>query len=99
MVPADAVGPPTWRRSATWTSQGCRRLQHERGLRAPGHSAPSVVGDLRTAEEAEVYVDARWWHIDDVLSSTERFYPGRLPQLLSPFLAGVSLDEPFEHWN
>jgi len=100
VVPADAVGPPTWRRSATWTSRGCRRLQHECVVRVRlDLSAPRVVGDLRSTEEAEVYVDARWWRTDDVVSSTERFYPGRLPQLLAPFLSGVEVDEPFEHWN
>jgi 8-oxo-dGTP pyrophosphatase MutT (NUDIX family) len=100
VVPADAVGPPTWRRSATWTSRGCRRLQHERVVCVRVDlSAPPVLGDGRSGEEAEVYVDARWWHIHDVVSSTERFYPGRLPRILRPFLAGVRLDEPFERWN
>jgi hypothetical protein len=37
--------------------------------------------------------------VADVLSSSERFYPGRLPQLLPAFLAGADLSEPFERWN
>jgi hypothetical protein len=28
-----------------------------------------------------------------------RFYPGRLPELLPVFLAGQTIDEPFEFWN
>lgn len=100
LVPLDAVDPPTWRRSATWTSRGCRRLQHESVVRVRlDVSAPPIRGDLRTAEETEVYVGARWWRIDDVVSSTERFYPGRLPQVLPAFLAGSDVDEPFEQWN
>jgi 8-oxo-dGTP pyrophosphatase MutT (NUDIX family) len=100
IVSTDAVGPPTWRRSATWTTRGYRRLQHERVVCVRlDVSAPPIRADLRTVEESEVYVDARWWDIDDVLASTERFYPGRLPQLLPAFLAGVTVDEPFERWN
>ena len=99
-VPLEAVGPPTWRRSATWTSRGCRRLQHERVVCVRlDVSAPPILGDLRTVEETEIYLDARWWRIDDVLSSTERFYPGRLPSMLPAFLSGADMDEPFERWN
>ena len=35
----------------------------------------------------------------DILGSSERFYPGRLPELLPAFLAGEAIDEPFEFWN
>ena len=100
VVPIDAVGPPTWRRSATWASRGLRRLQHERVVCVRiNESAPPISGDLRTVEETEVYIGARWWCVDEVLMSTERFYPGRLPQLLEAFLSGAVVDEPFERWN
>jgi 8-oxo-dGTP pyrophosphatase MutT (NUDIX family) len=100
VVPIDAVGPPTWRRSATWASRGLRRLQHERVVCVRiNESAPPIGGDLRTVEETEVYIGARWWCVDEVLMSTERFYPGRLPQLLEAFLSGAVVDEPFERWN
>jgi 8-oxo-dGTP pyrophosphatase MutT (NUDIX family) len=95
-----AFGPPSWHRDTTWRSRGLRRLQHEvvvgarvRGLR------PAIRTDGRTANELEVYVDARWWEVGDILGSTERFYPGRLPELLPAFLAGEAIDEPFEFWN
>ena len=35
----------------------------------------------------------------EILGSAERFYPGRLPELLPAFLAGEAIDEPFEFWN
>jgi 8-oxo-dGTP pyrophosphatase MutT (NUDIX family) len=95
-----ACGPPSWRRDTTWRSRGLRRLQHEvvvgarvRGLR------PAIRTDGRTANELEVYVDARWWEVGDILGSIERFYPGRLPELLPAFLAGEAIDEPFEFWD
>ena len=94
------LGPPAWRRDSTWRSRGLRRLQHEVVLAAqvPGHQ-PVISADGRTQNELEVYVDARWWPVTDILTSRERFYPGRLPDLLPAFLAGEAIDEPFEYWN
>ena len=39
------------------------------------------------------------WQVGDILASTERFYPGRLAEFLTAFLAGQVIDEPFERWN
>lgn len=96
----DAVGPPTWRRDATWSSRGMRRLQHEVVVlaRVPGR-CPAIGKDGRTADEHEIYVGDRWWEVADIASSAERFYPGRLPELLPAFLAGEPIDEPFEFWS
>jgi 8-oxo-dGTP pyrophosphatase MutT (NUDIX family) len=99
-VSAADVGPPRWRRSATWTARGIRRLQHEVVVPVQLEAdAPAVTDGGRTAEELEEYVEARWWAVADVLASAERFYPGRLPALLPAFLAGAELTEPFERWN
>jgi 8-oxo-dGTP pyrophosphatase MutT (NUDIX family) len=94
------VGPPRWRRSATWTARGIRRLQHEvvAGVDIDADQ-PAVTDRGRTPEELEEYTASRWWQLADVLTSSERFYPGRLPQLLPAFLAGADLSEPFERWN
>jgi len=94
------VGPPRWRRSATWTARGLRRLQHEIVVAVDVDAdRPPVADGGRTEEEREDYTDARWWDLADLLSSAERFYPGRLPELLPAFLAGADLSEPFERWN
>ena len=94
------IGPPRWRRSASWTARGIRRLQHEIVVAAEldVHQPPVTEGG-RTGEEREEYTEARWWELADLLASGERFYPGRLPQLLPAFLAGAELTEPFERWN
>jgi 8-oxo-dGTP pyrophosphatase MutT (NUDIX family) len=94
------VGPPRWRRSATWSARGIRRLQHEVvvEVRVPGQR-PALSAAGQTAEELEEYVSARWWEPAELAGSEERFYPGRLAQLLPRFLAGETLDEPFERWN
>lgn len=94
------VGAPTWRRDATYRYRGERRLQHERVLEArltvPG---PAVDGSGRVGYEDEDYVDYRWWPVEEIIDSRERFYPGRLPALLPAFLAGERIDEPFELWS
>jgi 8-oxo-dGTP pyrophosphatase MutT (NUDIX family) len=94
------VGPPSWRRDSTWRSRGLRRLQHEVVVLARVPSdRPEVVDGGRTQQEVEDYVTARWWRPAEIALSRERFYPGRLPELLPAFLAGESIDEPFERWN
>ncbi len=60
---------------------------------------PEIIDGGRTQEELEDYVAARWWEPGEITRSRERFSPGRLPRLLPAFLAGESINEPFERWN
>jgi 8-oxo-dGTP pyrophosphatase MutT (NUDIX family) len=94
------IGEPSWRRDSTWRSRGVRRLQHEVVVYARVLAdQPAIVDGGRTAEEIEDFVAARWWGVDEIIQSHERFYPGRLPELLSRFLAGEVMKEPFERWG
>jgi 8-oxo-dGTP pyrophosphatase MutT (NUDIX family) len=99
-VTPDQVGEPTWRRRATFRYRGERRINNEVivlvRLPAPG---PPVDGAGRVGFEDEDYFDFRWWPMTEVTASADRFYPGRLPGLLTPFLAGEPIDEPFENWS
>jgi 8-oxo-dGTP pyrophosphatase MutT (NUDIX family) len=94
------LGEPRWRRDATWRGRGIRRLQHEVivAARLDVHE-PALTSAGQTDEEVEEYTGSRWWEPAQVAASTERFYPGRLPELLPRFLAGETIDEPFERWN
>jgi 8-oxo-dGTP pyrophosphatase MutT (NUDIX family) len=94
------LGAPTWTRSATYLRRGRRILQHELvvALVVP-ERRPAPARDGRTPEELEDYVGHRWWPVEDVCGSADRFFPGRLPSLLASFLAGEPIDEPFEWWN
>jgi 8-oxo-dGTP pyrophosphatase MutT (NUDIX family) len=99
-VPVAGLGPPRWTRSATYLRRGRRILQHELVVAiqiADLAPEPDVHG--RTAEELEDYVGHRWWPVAELASSAERFFPGRLPELIEPFLAGARIEEPFEWWN
>jgi 8-oxo-dGTP pyrophosphatase MutT (NUDIX family) len=94
------VSPPSWRRDSTWRSRGHRRLQHEVVVFARlAADRPPIVDGGRTQEEIEDLVAVRWWELDEIVRSQERFYPGRLPELLPAFLAGEIIDEPFERWS
>lgn len=94
------VRPPNWIRTATYLRRGKRILQHEVvvliRLDEPGPD-PDTSGQL--PDELEDYIDYAWLPVDQVIGSTEPFYPGRLPALLAEFLAGADIDEPFERFN
>lgn len=96
----DAVGDPTWIRAATYLRRHRRVLQYELVVAARlAEDTPAVVREGRTPEELEEYLGHRWWEVADLVTSTERFFPGRLAELLPRFLADDRIDEPFEHWN
>lgn len=94
------VGPPTWRRRASFKHRQSRHVQDEvivaLRLPAPG---PGIDESRRLDYEKEDYFGYRWWSAQEVLSSEERFYPGQLPKLLGAFLDGEEIDEPFELWS
>ena len=94
------VGAPTWQRHATFRYRGERRLQHEAVVTVHiTTEAPPVDGTLRVGYEDEDYFAHRWWPVDEIVESAERFYPGRLPDLVRAHLRGELIDEPYEVWS
>jgi 8-oxo-dGTP pyrophosphatase MutT (NUDIX family) len=94
------VSPPSWRRDSTWMSRGKRRLQHEVVVHARiAADQPAIIDGGRTPQEVEDFITFRWWQVREITGSRQRFYPGRLPELLPAFLAGEAIDEPFELWS
>jgi 8-oxo-dGTP pyrophosphatase MutT (NUDIX family) len=100
VVEPSQVGPPTWRRRASFRHRMNRHVQNEVvvqvRLAVPG---PDVDESERMDYELEDYFGFHWWSVADITTSREAFYPGRLPALLAPFLAGEEIDEPFELWS
>lgn len=96
----ERVGDGRWHREASFRYRGERRRQHERVLLVlldtPG---PPVDGSGRVGFEDEDYFGFRWWGLPEIVESSERFYPGRLQELLPRFLAGAYIEEPFELWS
>jgi 8-oxo-dGTP pyrophosphatase MutT (NUDIX family) len=100
LATADQVGPPNWRRRASFKHRRLRNLQDEVVVvvRLDG-IGPAVDESHRLDYEREDYFGFRWWPVADVVGSRQRFYPGRLPELLNAFLAGERIEEPFELWS
>lgn len=99
ITPAD-VGPPTWTRCAAYKCQGQRRIQDEvvMAVRLDADT-PELDTAGQLDYELAMYTSAKWWPLDELLATTDRCYPGRLSELLPIFLAGETIDEPFEVWS
>ena len=101
VVPAGGVRAgrpgPGWSRTCAAAAGSCSTRWWS--ARSCPRRHPQPRPDDRTAEELEDYPGHRWWTVADVVGSAERFFPGRLPELLPGFLAGERVDEPFEWWN
>ena len=85
----------------TWLSRGKRRLQHEVVVRARIASDQPVIEDGgRTPQEVEDF-----WPRSGGGGCPRSPGAGRgstracLPKLLPAFLAGETIEEPFERWN
>lgn len=94
------IGPPTWRRRASFRYRQARRLQDEVVVTVRLHTpGPGIDESQRLDYEKEDYFGYRWWPVPELLTSSECFYPGKLPALLGIFLDGREIDEPFELWS
>ena len=94
------VGPPIWRRTASFRYRHHRRLQHEVVVRVTlDEPGPAISNAGQLDYEKEDYFGVCWWSAGEIEASSGRFYPGRLPDLLPRFLAGEAIDEPFELWS
>lgn len=99
-LPVSSIGMPLWRRDVLYTYRGERRLQHEAicVARIP-EFAPCVDDTGREANEREDHLLYRWWRVDELGRSDERFYPRSLPQHIGALIAGLHVEEPWETWD
>jgi 8-oxo-dGTP pyrophosphatase MutT (NUDIX family) len=99
-ITPEQLDQPGWQRDATYRYRGHRRLQHEQvALVHLRSESPPIDATGRDRCEQDDCFGSRWWQIDDIVSSDDRFYPGTLPLLLTRFLDGEYIAEPFEHWS
>jgi len=96
-IPDDDIGAPRWFRSVSFLHAGARRFQDESIVHAVVRQpAPVVEPRGLSDDERATTIGHRWWSVDDVEASAERFFPGSLPAVLRRFLNGDRIDEPFE---
>jgi 8-oxo-dGTP pyrophosphatase MutT (NUDIX family) len=96
----ECIEAPRWRRQIEYVYRGvCRHQRELVALVRISESSPSTYDSLRVGAEKEDVIEARWWSIEQIRSSSERLYPRSLPTLLPRFLAGESLEEPLEIWT
>jgi 8-oxo-dGTP pyrophosphatase MutT (NUDIX family) len=88
----------TWRRDVVYTYRGKRRLQHEVIVAVRLQESRPLASAQGVDSEAEDLFEARWWTIEDIQRSDERFYPRSLAQNLRLFLAGAPIEEALEVW-
>jgi 8-oxo-dGTP pyrophosphatase MutT (NUDIX family) len=89
----------TWHRDVTYDYRGERRLQHEAIAIVRFDSAvPPIVTTSRVGFEAEDHFEYRWWTQEEIVSSSELFFPRSLPLQLARVLAGEEIVEPHEVW-
>jgi 8-oxo-dGTP pyrophosphatase MutT (NUDIX family) len=99
-VRPECVEAPRWRRQIEYVYRGeCRHQRELVALVRIGESSPDTHDSLRVGAEKEDVIEARWWSIEQIVTSSERLYPRSLPVLLPRFLAGESLEEPLEIWT
>jgi 8-oxo-dGTP pyrophosphatase MutT (NUDIX family) len=98
-VPAESIAAPTWHRRIEYIYRGT--CWHQRELVAfvrLSDSSPHVDASRRVGTEKEDVLGARWWSMQQLMTSSERFYPRSLPAMLPRFIAGDTIDEPLERW-
>jgi len=94
------ISEPLWYRDVLYTYRGERRLQHESVCVAKIVGTSPVIDTTgREAVELEDHLLYRWWRIDELLASGERFYPRSLPRHIKALLAGHRVDDPLESWD
>jgi 8-oxo-dGTP pyrophosphatase MutT (NUDIX family) len=86
---------PVWTRDCLFTWKGEVERHLERFYLVH-------VGDIDVdtsqfeATEAGVIRDHRWWRLEEIQASGERFSPGRLAEYLAPLLDGTTPPQPVE---
>lgn len=99
-IHAKQIGPPLWSRNSTFKVHGKRHVQSEQVMVVSlEQRQPDLDGANREGVEIEDYFDHRWWSVPDILTTSEKFYPGRMAKYLPEVLAGRHIVEPFEQWS
>jgi 8-oxo-dGTP pyrophosphatase MutT (NUDIX family) len=95
VVPPPAVSAPVWIRECLFSWRGTveRHLERFYLIRISEHDAGTAAIE---ADSSGTPRDHRWWTIDEIRTSPERFAPARLAVHLSPLLDGITPEQPLD---
>lgn len=90
------LGPWIWKGTDLWhaPNKTYRMIRRFYLVRLP--DTPEVDISGLTGFEEKVTLDYRWWPIDEIRQSRERFSPRRMADLLTPLIAGEIPHPPIE---
>lgn len=80
-VPAAALGAPVWHEVSEFSYEH-RNYRQEQDFFLLRVASPEVNTDGMEDEEAAMVDGHRWWTVAELDTTTESFYPRRLPELL-----------------
>ena len=90
------LGPWVWKGTYLW--HGRRQTYRRTGrfyLVRLRHTPKVNIAGL-TGLEASLTVEYRWWSIDAIRQSSDRFSPHRMAELLAPLIAGEIPNQPID---
>ncbi|MCY3938346.1 MAG: NUDIX domain-containing protein [Chloroflexi bacterium] len=90
------LGPWVWKGAHLWRGrhQTHRRIGRFYLVRLRHTPKVNIAG--LTGLEASLTVEYRWWSIDEIRQSRERFSPHRMAELLTPLIAGEIPNQPID---
>ena len=94
-VTGETLLGPVWRRDAPFVWQGVLERHLEEYFLVRNSSTNVDLSGFDDVE-SEFVREHRWWHIDDIRVSAERFAPRRFAELLAPLLAGELPSSPID---
>jgi 8-oxo-dGTP pyrophosphatase MutT (NUDIX family) len=95
VVDAAEVGPAVWSRDYLFDWQGAVERHLERFFVIRVHTFDVDTTGVEPGE-APVVREFRWWSIDDIRDSSERFSPSSMARLLAPLLRGDPATLPID---
>src|SRR5579863_3623311 len=92
-VDAAVLGPPVWARDSdfTWRGRPERHVERFFLVRVAGNDVDSSQLGRAASADARTF---RWWRVDEIAASTDRFSPARLAHHLAALLRDGAPDQP-----
>lgn len=98
-VDPSAVGPLQWTQDSTFLFRSVRRWSRCHGRVVRLREPVAAVATVLTDDEQGSIRGSRWWTAQELATTSDRFFPRRVPALLPLVLAGERVDEPFDVWD